>query len=476
MTYVVSGNSVPRSLERKIGLGDSVFLVIGAVFGSGIFLTTGVIAAELPSPGLIWMVWLAGGILTMMGALTYAELGALYPKSGGPYLYLREAFGETSAFVFGWTFFWIISGGGVAALAMGFAEYIGSLVPALSAANILIRADVVGHPIVVHSVHLVAVAAILLLTAVNAAGIRAGVRFQNIMTVGRLAALAVFIVFGFAVARRIGGGHLVPLLPEGPWPSWSRFGAAFLAVIWTYDGWYAVNCTAEEVRTPSRTIPLSLVLGTAAVMVLYLAANIVYSMALSVNEMSGVTRIGAQASQALFGPSASALFAAFIALAILGCLGANILFCPRVAFAMARDGLFFRSLGRIHPRFGVPSRAIAAQGLWAALLCFSGTYGSLIEFVSFALVLFFAATGIALFVLRRKAADRPRPFRAWGYPWVPALFVLVNLGIFAAVVAARPGAAAIGLGLILAGLPAFVVWRKLRRDSLPAEDSVRESP
>lgn len=471
MTYKDFQIPNKRVLERKIGLADSVFLVIGAVFGSGIFLTTGVIAARLPSPGLIWLMWIAGGILTIMGALTYAELGALYPESGGPYIYLREAFGDAAAFVFGWTFFWIISGGGVAALAMGFAEYAGSLVPPLSAARALVSVDLFGGTFVVHPGHLVAVASILLLTALNATGIRTGVRFQSIMTIGRLAALALFIVLGLVAAVRLAGAdNLNPFFPRGAWPALPQFGAAFLAVIWTYDGWYAVSCTAEEVRSPSRTIPLSLVLGTAAVLVLYLAANIVYSMALSVNEMSGVIRIGSQASQVLFGPSAAALFTGFIAVSILGCLSANILFCPRVAFAMSRDGLFFGSLARIHPRFGVPSLAIAAQGAWAALLCFTGTYGALIEFVAFALVLFFAATGIALFVLRRKAMDRPRPYRTWGYPVVPAVFILATLAIFAAVVAARPGAAAIGLALILSGLPAFAFWKRLRRAPVPAAD------
>lgn len=473
MRYKNDEISRSGALERKIGLGDAVFLVIGAVFGSGIFLTTGVIAARLPSPGLIWFIWLAGGLLTVMGALTYAELGAMYPESGGPYVYLREAFGETAAFLFGWTFFWIISGGGVAALAVGFAEYIGSLVPAVSASRAIVRADLLGHSFAIHPIHLIAVASILLLTGMNAAGIRTGVRFQNAMTIGRLAALAAFIALGFAAAPRAGARHLAPFLPDGPWPSLGQFGAAFLAVIWTYDGWYSVSCTAGEVRKPSRTIPLSLLLGTAAVMVLYLAANIVYSMALSVNEMAGVIRIGSQASQALFGPSTAAIFSGFIAMAILGCLSANILFCPRVAFAMSRDGLFFRSLGRIHPRFGVPSRAIAAQGLWAAILCFSGTYGALIEFVSFALVLFFAATGIALFVLRRRASDRPRPFRVRGYPWVPAVFILANLGIFAAVIIDKPGSSAIGLGIVLAGLPAFAFWKKLRRDPASAAASAR---
>jgi APA family basic amino acid/polyamine antiporter len=468
MTYKDSPLLKMNRLGRKLGLLDATFLVVGAVFGSGIFLTTGVIAARIPSPGLIWMIWIAGGVLTVTGALTYSELGALYPESGGPYVYIREAFGETAAFVFGWTFFWIISGGGVAALAAGFAEYVGALAPPLSAAGEIVRVGILGHPFILRAPHLVAVVSILVLSGLNAIGLRAGARFQSVMTFARLAALGAFVALGLGAARRFGSAHLVPFLPHGSWPAWSDFGAAFLAVVWTYDGWYAVNCTAEEVRTPSRTIPLSLILGTALVTVLYLAANIVYSMALSVSEMSGVVRIGSTASQALFGPSASALFTAFVALAILGCLSANILFCPRVAFAMARDGLFFGSLGRIHPRFGVPSRAVIAQGVWATVLALIGTYGPLIEFVSFALVLFFAATGIALFVLRRKAPEAHRPFRTWGYPWLPALFIAANLGIFAAVVAARPGAAAIGLGLVLSGLPAYALWRRRRAAAVPS--------
>jgi basic amino acid/polyamine antiporter, APA family len=449
-------------LERRLGLADSTFLVIGAVFGSGIFLTSGVVASQLPYPGLMWLVWIAGGILTVLGALTYAELGALFPESGGPYVYFREAFGDGAAFVFGWTFFWIISGGGVAALGMGFAEYFGALLPRLGFSPELVRlsAPFSGLALVVRPGHLVAIGAILGLSALNAAGLRIGARFQSAMTVARLLALAAFIVFGLASARRLGGANLSPFLPPQSWPSWTSFGAAFLAVIWTYDGWYAVSCTAEEVRDPARTLPRSLVLGTAGVAGLYLAANIVYSMSLSVNEMSGIVRIGFESSRSLFGPSAASLFTAFIALAILGCLSANILFCPRVAFAMSRDGLFFRSLGRVSPRFGVPSTAVLAQGAWAALLCFGGTYATLIDFVAFALVLFFGATGIALFILRRRLPEAARPFRVPGYPLLPGAFILANLAIAAAVIASRPMSAVAGLALILTGAPAFLVWRK----------------
>ncbi len=219
MSYTNIKASNGRSLERRIGLADATFLVIGAVFGSGIFLTTGVIAAHLPSPGLIWLMWIAGGALTVMGALTYAELGALYPEAGGPYVYLRHAFGDTAAFVFGWTFFWIISGGGVAALAMGFAEYCGALVPPLSAARPILSLALFGRPFVIHPGHLVAAASILILTAVNAAGIRTGIRLQNIMTAARLAALAVFIVLGLAVAAPHAAVNLVPFFPRGAGPA-----------------------------------------------------------------------------------------------------------------------------------------------------------------------------------------------------------------------------------------------------------------
>jgi len=446
-------------LARRLGLADAVFLVIGSVFGSGIFLTSGIIAAELPAPGLIWLVWLAGGVLTIIGALIYAELGTLYPGSGGPYVYLREAYGTGMAFLYGWAFFWVIGGGGIAALAMGFAENLGSLVPSLAPAHDLFFASF--GPVRFHlsAGQLVAVLAIVLLSVLNFFGIQGGARFQNVFTAFRLIALIAFAALGFAVGRKPGLQNLAPFFPAGPLPSLPALGAAFLAVVWTYDAWYSVNCTAEEIRNPARTIPRALVLGTAAVTALYLLSNIVYSMALPVEKMRGVVRIGESAAAALFGPSAAAVFTAFIAAAVLGCLSANILFCPRVSFAMARDGLFFKSLAKVHPAHLVPGVAIGAQMGWAAFLCFSGTYQSLFEYVAFALLLFYAATGYAVFILRRKAPARERPFKAWGYPVLPAFYVVVNLTIFAAVLFSRPIPSLAGAAVIAAGLPVYFLWK-----------------
>jgi len=461
-------------LARKLGQFDSIYLVIGSVFGSGIFLTTGLIAAELPSPLLIWLVWLLGGGLTLFGAMTYAELGTMFPGAGGPYVYLREAYGEGVAFLYGWTFFWIIGSAGIAALAMGFAEYFGSIVPSLSLTREIFSASIGPVSLTLSAGHLVAIGAIAALSGLNCLGVQSGARFQNGMVILRLGALAAFLVLGLLLGAKSGSANLVPFFPRGPLPSLPSFGAALLAVLWTYDGWYSVSCTAEEVRDPRRSLPRALVLGTLAVAGLYLAANVVYSLALSVDKMRGVVRIGEAAAGALFGPGAGRIFAVLVAAATLGCLSANILFSPRVSFAMARDGLFFRRLAFVHPRFRVPSTAILAQLGWAGLLCLTGTYQSLIEFVTFVLVLFFGATGFAVIVLRRKAPRRERPYRVRGYPWLPGLYILVNVVILVSVLFSRPVQALAGAGFVLAGVPAYYAWSAKRRRMRPAAQGGRK--
>jgi APA family basic amino acid/polyamine antiporter len=450
-------------LARKLGLTDSVFLVIGSVFGSGIFLTSGIMANDLGSPGLIWIAWIIGGILTLMGALIYAELGTLYPGSGGPYIYLKEAYGSGASFLYGWAFFWIIGGGGIAALAMGFAEYFGSLVPAFSSSGEILHINVGPVFFHFHRAHIIAVLSIAILSAINYLGIRSGAAFQNSFMVLRLAAVGGLVGLGLTIGNRPGLNNLRPLLPQGPLPYWASFGAALLAVVWTYDGWYAVSCTAEEIRNPAKTIPRALVIGTLAVTVLYLMANIVYSIALPVERMRGVVRVGELAAIQLFGPGNALFFSALVAVAILGCLSANILYCPRVSFALSRDGLFFRSLSYVHPRYRVPTRAIMAQMVWSGLLCLSGTYQSLIEYVAFALILFFAATGFSVIILRRKAQERERPFRVPGYPILPLLYVGLNAAIFVAVILSRPVQSLAGAALILAGLPTFFFWSSKNR-------------
>jgi APA family basic amino acid/polyamine antiporter len=455
--------------NRVMGLLDSTFLVIGSVLGSGIFLTSGLVADRLPYPGLLWAAWIVGGLITMGGAFCYAELGAMYPSAGGPYVYLREAFGKIPAFVFGWTYFWIIGGCGIAAMAAGFSEYLTSIVPRIFSGISRLSLPWFGGRIAITPAQIAAIAAVILLTMFNSLPLRRSARGQSVMTMIRLAALAILIGAGIAFGLRTKAIHIHPFLPPAgaAWPDWPVWGAAVMTVLWAYDGWYAVNCTAEEVRNPGRNIPRALGLGTAAVLSIYLTVNIVYSMALPMDQMRGVVRIGETAAAGIWGPSIAPVFGGVVALTIFGCLSANIFFSARVPYALARDGLFFRSLGGLHSGTGIPRRALAAQAVVSSALILTGTFQSLVEVVLFGLVFFFAATGAAVIVLRRKVPTLRRPFRVRPYPFLPLLFVVVNLGILSALAFDQPRRAFLAAALILSGLPAFWIWNR-RRGNQPA--------
>ncbi len=452
----------PRLLQ-KMNLLDATFLVIGSVVGSGIFMTSGIIAGYLPSPGLLLVVWAAGGLFTLCGALTFAELGAMFPKSGGQYVYLREAYGPWAGFLFGWGFFWFIMCGGIATLAVGFAEFAGYFLPSLSTQAIIFKMSLFGLPYTLSAGQLLAAGAIIFLTAVNTLGVKTGVVVQNVFTFLRLAAVAAIAVFGLILGKRAGITSFGQLFSGGEAlgpHAVSAFGLALIAVLWTYDGWYGVNCTAEEIKRPEKNIPLSLLLGTLSVTLIYLVVNVVYVLALPVEKMKGVVRIGELASTQLFGPAATSAIAAAITFSVFGCLSATILYGPRVYMAMAEDRAFFRSMSYIHPRYRVPSKALVGQAAWSCLLCLSGRYQALYEYVVFALVIFFAATGFAVIVLRRTKPDLARPYRVWGYPFLPVLFVLINLAVFVNTVAVQPLKSLIGLAFLLVGIPAYLHWQK----------------
>jgi len=450
-------------LLRKMNLLDSTFLVIGAIVGSGIFMTTGFIAEYLPSPLMILIVWLLGGFFAMSGALAFAELGAMYPRAGGQYIYLREAYGPWAGFLYGWGFFWVIECGGVAALAVGFAEYFGYFVPALSTKTYFLKFNLLGFDYSLSTGQLVAVASILFLTAINYMGIKSGIVVQNIFTFLRIAAVVALIVLGLTVGSKAGVVSFEGLLKGDISFSIKLFGLAFIAVLWAYDGWYGINCAAGEIKNPGKNIPRGLILGTLSVMLIYFLMNIVYVSALPVERMKGVTRIGELASTQLFGPTATLFISATIMISIFGCLSASILYGPRVYFAMAQDRCFFKSMRYVHPRYRVPTKAIVWQGIWSSLLCLSGTFQDLIEYVVFALVIFWAATGLAVIILRFKQPEISRPYRAWGYPILPILFVLINLGVFFNTIWAQPFQSLIGLIILIAGIPAFLYWQSKER-------------
>ncbi len=467
---MINPDGEPRFL-RRLGLLDTALLVIGAVVGSGIFLTPGLIAAYLPSPGLLLGVWLLGGLVTLCGALSFAELGAMFPRAGGQYVYIREAYGTAAAFLFGWGFFGFIMCGGLAALAVGFAEFLGYFVPALGMGARLVQFSVLGLSYTLSAGQVMAALAILVLTLLNTFGIRAGVAVQNVLTVFRIGAVAAIVVLGAAFGAKAGGANFHPLFPDigsSLGGLLAPIGLALVAVFWTYDGWYSVNCTAEEIRDPERNIPRGLALGVGTVTILYVSVNLVYLLALPLDRLKGVTRVGELVTTSLFGSGVSSLITAAIMVSVFGCLNANILFGPRVYYAMARDGNFFSSMGRLSPRWRVPARALWGQAAWSAALCLLGSYQALIEYMVFAVLVFFAATGLAVIRLRRRRPEAVRPYRTWGYPVVPVLFAVVCLGIFANLVVSQPLKSAVGLALLAAGLPAFMVWRK-RRPPAPPE-------
>jgi APA family basic amino acid/polyamine antiporter len=446
-------------LLRKLNLLDATFLVIGAVIGSGIFMTTGFIAEYLPSPGLILIIWLVGGFITLCGALAFAELGAMYPKAGGQYVYLREAYGPWAGFLYGWGFFWVIECGGIATLAVAFGEFFGYFFPSLSTQTYILKLNLIGFDYSLSAGQLVAVASILILSAVNYFGIKSGIVVQNIFTFLRIAAIAALVVLGLTLGKKSGVGEIDQLFSGNASIDLKLFGLALIAVFWTYDGWYSVSCTAEEVKKPERNIPLGLIFGILSIVLIYMLVNLVYILALPVDQMKGVTRIGELASTQLFGPTATLFISGTIMISIFGCLSASILYGPRVYFAMAEDGAFFQSMKYIHPRYRVPTKAIVWQAVWSSLLCLSGTFQGLFEYVVFALVIFFAATGFAVIVLRFKQPGTKRPYRTWGYPYLPLLFILVNLAVFLNTIWAQPLKSLVGLIILIIGIPAFLYWK-----------------
>jgi APA family basic amino acid/polyamine antiporter len=455
-------DSEKPKLKQEMGLWDSIFLVMGSVIGSGIFMTTGFIVEFVPSPWMVMIVWILGGLITICGALSFGELASMFPQAGGQFIYLKEAYGDWSGFLFGWTFFWIIECGGIAALAVGFAEYFGYFFPSVSPQAILFKSNLLGLPYSLSAGQIVAVLAIVVLSGINYFGVKSGVFVQNIFTVLRIACLGFLIILGWLIGKKSGIQDVDQIFSSRGAFNLKFTGLALFAVLWTYDGWYSVNCTAGEIKNPRRNIPLSLLLGTMGVTLIYLLTNIIYLSALPLEKISGVARVGELAASSLFGPKAASLMAGGITIAIFGCLSATILYGPRVYYAMAEKGLFFHRMSTIHPRYHVPSLAIVGQAVWSSILCLSGTFQTLYEYVIFALVLFFAATGLAVLVLRIKQPGLDRPYRVWGYPVVPLVFIVINLAIFLNSLYSQLYQSLLGLMIILAGVPAYLYWKKKR--------------
>lgn len=445
------------SLVRGLSARDGALLTVGSVIGTGIFITTADIARVLPHAGLILLVWAVGGALTLAGALTYAELGVLYPRAGGMYHFLKEAYGTLWGFLYGWTCFLVIMSGGIAALAVAFGEYLGSFVPFFSMRNVLVAVPVGGWTWSLSGGQVAAVLAILVLTAINHAGLREGVATQNLLTWLRIGSVVGFAALGFLAPARTDVALAAPVPAPG---LLAAFGVAMIAALWTYDGWYGLTFSAGEMKDPRRGLPLGLIGGTLLVLALYMLMNLVYLRALSLPEMAATPRIGETAAAALFGPVGARVVSAAVLVSTFGCLSATILYSSRIYLPMAQDGVFFRGLAAVHPVHRTPHRSLWAQSAWAVLLTVSGTYEQLYTYVIFAAVLFHVLTGASVFVLRRTRPELPRPYRTWGYPVVPALFLLGSVLLVGNTLVERPVESLWGLGLVAAGVPAYVLWRR----------------
>jgi APA family basic amino acid/polyamine antiporter len=449
-TEVVSGSHPGDRLRRSLPLSALIWLVVSSVVGSGIFFTPGTIAGALPHPGLIFLAWLAGGLISLAGALANAELGAMFPRAGGNYVYLREAYHPLAGFMVGWLTFFVIYVGTIATLAAAFAAGLNGFLELGATGKLAL-----------------AVGVVLLISAFNYLGVRWGALANSATALLKLGAM-----LALAVAALWSGqgqpANLDPLVPvAGDW-SLLAFGAALAPVLFSYLGWNASIYVASEIRDPARNVPRSLFLGLAICVLVYLLMNAVYLYALPPEQLRGAENAGVAAAQALFGPAGAILVGGLVIASVLGTLNAMILVGPRVAYAMAIDGLFFRGVEAAHRRFHTPHVAIQVQAVAAVALLVvmerfpESLFLSALSYTTFAILLATLADVSALYRLRRTRPDALRPYRAWGYPWVPALYLLANAAIALALLLEQPWQCLIGLLVALTGLPFYFLFAQGR--------------
>jgi basic amino acid/polyamine antiporter, APA family len=460
------------TLIRGLSLSDSVLLLVGGIIGSAIFLTAKDISNAVHSPMLFLGVWVAGGLISMLACFAFAELGAMYPQSGGPYLYLREAYGDLVAFLYGWMIFTVNNSGTVAALSVGFAAYFSVIVPAIGPEHVVLQ---IGSWSLTR-MHLVALATNALLTWVNVIGLRRAAVLQNIATGMKFLAIVAFIGLGlligngswshFSSAATSSGAA-----PAGSWAWLSGIGVALIAVFWAYDGWVYLGWAAGEVKEPQRNIPRALVIGVAIVALIYVGMNAAYLYALDLNSIAtGENTTARAAAETLFSPAAGRWLSVLIALSSFGGLCACVLTGARVYYAMAVDGLFFRRMAEVHPKWRTPAFSLIVQAIWGGIITLSGTYEWIYKYIMFMGVVSYALSVLAMFILRRTRPDADRPYRCTGYPWLPMLYLIIAAAWALNTLWQEPTASLGGIGIVLVGIPFYLYWRRVnRRATLPSQ-------
>jgi APA family basic amino acid/polyamine antiporter len=455
-----------ETLERRLGVFSATTLIVGSMIGSGIFLSPSIMAGFVATPGVYLGLWLVGGALTLLGALAYGELCAMLPRAGGQYVFLREAFGPAVGFLYGWTVFLVIQSGFNAAVAIAFSKFLSGVGLHLGESDVIFKLGFY----TLSRAQVVAVGVIALLTWVNCRGVEAGAFVQNLFTVLKVGAIALLVIIGFTSGKG-SFSHFLPLTGTtlGPAAVGMTFlaavGAAMSKALFAYDAWNTVTFAAEEIREPQRNLPRALVAGSLVTTLAYTGAAAVYLYILPLDVMGRVmeNRVAADVAGVLMGPLGVTLVSVAILVSTFGCVNGLILGGGRVLFAMARDGLFFRSAGHVHPKFHTPARALVLQGIWSSVLALSGSYSNLITYVVFASLAFNGLTAVGVFVLRKKRPDLERPYRAWGHPYTTGLYVL-GAGFFTFYIfVGQTTNALIGLGIVVLGLPVY--WQLRRRQA-----------
>ena len=445
-------------LDQRLGLLSATTLVIGSMIGSGIFIVSADISRQVGSPGLLIAAWVFTALLTMMAALSYGELAAMIPQAGGQYVYLREAFGPLAGFLFGWTMFLVIQTGTIAAVAVAFAKFAGVFFPGIAAGNQILP--------FVNTQQLVAIAIVLLLTWVNTRGIGIGSLVQNVFTVAKTGALLGLVLLGLILGRNDAAisANFTNFWGDGVsgWLMVKLVGVALVGSLFSSDAWNNVTFTAGEIRDPQRNVPLSLVLGVGIVSLLYIACNLVYLSVLPLEAIKTAPqdRVATLVVSQFMGTGAAQVMAIAIMVSTFGCVNGLILAGARVFYAMALDGLFFKSVAKLDPVTNAPVMSLVLQCVWTCLLTLTGKYGDLLDYVIFAVLLFYMLTIAGIFVLRRTRPNAPRPYKAWGYPFLPAAYILLAGLVEVLLLLYKPAYTWPGLIIVLTGIPVFYLWRR----------------
>lgn len=471
------------TFRKSLNLVDSSAIVIGSMIGSGIFIVSADMSRTLGSPGWLLVAWLITGFMTIMGALSFGELATMMPKAGGTYVYLREAYSPLVGFLYGWTLFLVIQTGTIAAVAMAFGKFFGVLIPWISETNVLLNLG----PVKITSVHLVAIGSLALLTWINSKGIRTGKNVQNAFTLTKVIILILLLLAGFIFAGSEGfransayfwqaatldkatglvtplaGGMIIVAL-----------GMAMVGSLFTCDAWTNITFASAEVVNPKRTLPLSLFWGTLIAFTLFFLSNIVYIKVLPLRGFPAGTdviergmafathdRLGTAAISSIFGDYAALIMAVLIVISTFGCNNGLILSGARVYYAMATDRLFFRQVGKLNSK-AVPGNGLWVQFLWSSALCLSGSYSQLLDYVVFAVLIFYVLTILAIFVLRRKQPDAERPYKAFGYPVIPAVYIILAATVMLILLLYKPAFTWPGLIIVILGIPVYFIWRRI---------------